>query len=123
MSRIKMDSRGRKPRFFPSAGTDETVSILLELAAEIWTVKERLYVVEKAAAEAGLDLSERIEAWQPSEAESADLDAQRQRMLKNLFRSLEHSYVSGAHLREEMDTAAEQDLDLADAIYEPSRAA
>ncbi len=123
MSRIKMDSRGRKPRFFPSAGTDETVSILLELAAEIWTVKERLYVVEKAAAEAGLNLSERIESWQPGEAETAELEAQRQRMLKNLFRSLEHSYASGAQLREEMDAAAEQDKDLADTIAEPGRAA
>jgi hypothetical protein len=123
MSRMKKESRGRRPRFFPSAGADETVSILLELAAEIWTVKERLYVVEKAAADAGLDLSERVESWRPSEAESAELDAQRQRMLKTLFRSLDASYVTGAHLRDEMDAAAAQDKDLAETLYAPDRAA
>ena len=123
MSRINMDSRGRRPRFFPAAGADEMMSMMLELAAEVWTVKERLYTVEKAAAEAGLDLSERIEAWRPNEEQAAELETQRKQMLDSLFRSMEARYVTGAHLREEMDAAAAEEKDLADTLYSPSQAA
>lgn len=123
MSRINLDSRGRRPRFFPAAGADEMMSMLLELAAEVWTVKERLYVVEKAAAEAGVDLEERIENWQPNEEQAAELDAKRQQMLNTLFRSMEARYVTGAHLREEMDQAAAEERDIADTLDAPSRAA
>ena len=70
MSKIAMQTRGKRPRFFAEAGSDETVSMLLELAAELWTVKERLYALERAAADAGVELTSRIEAWQPSEAEA-----------------------------------------------------
>lgn len=123
MSRINMDSRGRRPRFFPAAGADEMMSMLLELASEVWTVKERLYVVEKAAAEAGLDLSERIETWRPSDEQAAELEAQRKQMLNSLFRSMEARYVTGSHLREEMDAAAAEEKDIADTLYSPSQAA
>jgi len=123
MSRINLNTRGRRPRFFPAAGADEMMSMLLELAAEVWTVKERLYVVEKAAADAGLDLSERIENWQPSEDEAAELDARRKQMLDTMFRSMEARYVTGAHLREEMDQAAAEERDTAETLNAPSRAA
>ena len=75
MSKIAMQTRGKRPRFFPGAGTDELVSMLLELSSELWTVKERLYALERAADDAGLDLTRRIEAWQPTDHEAGELDA------------------------------------------------
>ena len=80
MSRIPLQSDGKRPRFFAESGTDETISMLLELMSELWTVKERLYALERAAEEAGLDLTSRIEAWQPSDSQSAELDDSRQQI-------------------------------------------
>jgi hypothetical protein len=106
MSKIAMETRGKRPRFFPAAGTDETVTILLELAAELWTVKERLYALERAADDAGLDLTDRIEAWKPTEEQGAELDAARAQMIGTLFRSLEARHVPGTHLRRALDAKA-----------------
>ena len=111
MSRIPMQTRGKRPRFFAEGGTDETISMLLEITAELWTVKERLYALEKAADEAGLDLGRRIERWQPSDAEAAELDAARQRMIATVLRSLEARHVRGAHLRKELDNEAAASTD------------
>jgi len=113
MSRIPMQSRGKRPRFFAESGTDETMSMLLELMAELWTVKERLYAVEQAAGDAGLDLTSRIEAWQPSEKQAAELDDARQRMIASVLRSIEARHVRGAHLRETLDEASEEAVNAA----------
>ncbi len=106
MSRIETELRGKRPRFFPQAGTDETISMLLEMAAELWTVKERLYALERSAAAAGLELTPRIEAWQPNAAEAEELDAERQRMIASILRAIEARHVPGAHLRRALDDEA-----------------
>ena len=106
MSEIAMQTRGKRPRFFPEAGTDESLSMLLELAAELWTVKERLYALERAAADAGLELTSRIEVWKPTAAEAEELDAARQRMIASLLRALEARHVPGTHLRRALDAEA-----------------
>lgn len=106
MSKIAMQTRGKRPRFFPGAGTDELVSMLLELSSELWTVKERLYALERAADDAGLDLTRRIEAWQPTDQEAGELDAARERMIATVLRSLEARHVTGTHLRRSLDAEA-----------------
>ena len=107
MSRIPMQTRGKRPRFFEAEGTDESISMLLELAAELWTVKERLYALEQVAGDAGLDLSGRIENWQPSEAQAEHLDSARQQMVATVLRSVEARHVRGKRLREDLDAEAD----------------
>ncbi len=109
MSEIPMNSGGKRPRFFPAAGADESVSMMLELMSEVWAVRERLYALEKVAEEAGLPLAERVEAWRPDEQQAAELDEQRQKFIKSVLRSLEANHVPGLHLRRSLDASAEQD--------------
>jgi len=113
MSKIATQTRGKRPRFFAEAGSDETVSMLLELAAELWTVKERLYALERAAADAGVELTSRIETWQPSESETQELDGARQQMIASILRSIEGRHVPGTHLRRSLDAEATANKDAA----------
>ncbi len=111
MSRIAMQSQGKRPRFFPEPGADETVSMLLELMSELWVVRERLYALEHVAAAQGIDLTAGIEAWQPDEQQAEELNAERQRFIKTITRSLEANHVPGLHLRRSLDAAARQNED------------
>jgi hypothetical protein len=87
-----MQHRGKRPRFFPTAGMDEMVSMIIELTAEVWVLRNRLQILEKVAAEQGLELSSRIEAYVPSAAEAEQFAAARQQMIANVLRSLEAEF-------------------------------
>lgn len=106
MTTISMDARGKRPRFFPESSTDETISMLLELMSELWTVKERLYALEQVATDAGLDLHARVERWQPSETQAEELDAARSRMITSILRSVEARHAPSLHLRRSLDAEA-----------------
>ena len=109
MSQIPMDPKGKRPRFFPTDGKDELVSMMLELMSEVWIVRERLYALEAVVEEAGLSVAERLEAWDPSEDQAKELDNQRQFFIQTVLRSLEANHVPGLHLRRSLDESAEQD--------------
>jgi len=111
MSQIPLDSTGKRPRFFPEKGSDETISMMLELMAEFWTMRERLYALERVAEKAGLSLTEGIEEWKPSADEAAELDEDRQRMIQTVLRSLQANHVPGLHLRRSLDVEADSDTD------------
>ena len=111
MSRIAMESEGKRPKFFPESGADETVSMMLELMSELWVVRERLFALEKVAAEQGVELTQGIESWRPDADEAAALDAERQRFIRSVMRSLDAEHVQGLHLRRALDEAARQNED------------
>lgn len=92
MARIPMQHRGKRPRFFPTAGMDEMVSMMVELTAEVWVLRNRLQILEKVAAEQGLELSSRIEAYVPSPAEAEQFATERQQMIANVLRALEAEF-------------------------------
>ncbi|MDH3977480.1 MAG: hypothetical protein OEU86_03110 [Gammaproteobacteria bacterium] len=109
MSQIPLDSAGKRPRFFPSSGTDESVSMILELMSEVWIVRERLYALEQVIEDAGIDVSDRLEKWRPTAEQDLKLDKQREQFIKSVLRSLEANHVPGRHLRRSLDTAAQAD--------------
>ena len=111
MAGIPTESRGKRPRFFPEAGTDETISMILELMSEVWVVRERLFALEQVAAEQGIDLAGGIENWQPDETQAQALDTQRKQFIRSVLRSLEASHAPGLHLRRSLDEAARHDDD------------
>ena len=88
----------KRPAFFPEQGTDQLLSIVLELAAELWTVRERMYVMEAVSAAQGRPLREAIESYRLSPTQQAELADMRWRMTNNLFRALgrEHRQVGNA---------------------------
>jgi len=93
MSEMPMRHRGKQPRFFPTAGMDEMMTMMLELSAEIWIVKKRQYVLERVAGDQGIDLSAGIEAYALSEQEEQELEAVREQMITRIMRATEGQFA------------------------------
>jgi hypothetical protein len=82
---------------------DEMVSMMMELTAEVWVLKKRFYLLERAAREKGLDLTAAIEQAELSAAENERLEAERKAMVASLLRAIE------AEFGQPDDGAADQD--------------
>ncbi len=100
--RLPLAHRGKRPRFFPTTGTDELVSMVLELTAELWVIKKRLYLLERVAGQAGVPLTPQIEGYDLSPEEVTDLDERRQLLIATVLRSLEGDQTERQQMREEM---------------------
>ena len=123
MSRIKMQSDGKRPNFFPESGADQTISMIMELMSEVWVMRERMYVLEKVAGEAGLDLTAGIENWQAEESERLELSQARAQLIQSVTRSLAANNVPGLHLRRALDEENASDDDGGNDTASPVRAA
>lgn len=88
MSEIPVDTSGRRQAFFEQEGVDQLVSMVLELATDLWVVRERMYILERAAEQHGLPLRSAIESYQLDPTEKAELAAMRQRMLEEMMRTV-----------------------------------
>ena len=102
-NRIPLAHRGKRPRFFDGQGMDELMSMVLELTAELWVVKKRLYLLERVAGQSGVPLTPNIEGYALDEVEVAELDAQRRRLIATVLRSLETDQTPRGQVREEME--------------------
>jgi hypothetical protein len=102
--RIPLNHRGKRPRFFSASGTDELMSMVLELTAELWVVKKRLYLLERVAGQAGVPLTPQIEGYELDEGEVAELDERRRLLISTVLRSLEVDPVERGKMREEMES-------------------
>lgn len=88
MSEIPVDTSGRRQAFFEQEGVDQLVSMVLELATDLWVVRERMYILERAAEQHGLPLRSAIESYRLDATEQAELAAMRQRMLEEMMRTV-----------------------------------
>jgi hypothetical protein len=88
----------RRQAFFESDAVDQLVTMVLELAAEQWVLRERVYAIEKAADSLGLNLSAAVESYRFSDDEKAALAVMRKTMIDNLMRSVtrEHRRLRSA---------------------------
>jgi hypothetical protein len=91
-AKLPVDASGRRPAFFAHDGVDQLVTMVLELATELWVVRERVFVIEAVAAQQGLPLKDAVEAYKPSEAERAELERMRGTMMNQLFRTLNQDH-------------------------------
>lgn len=82
-------ARGRRNRFFEAEGVDELLSMVMELTAEVATLRERLYVTERVLEQNGLAVGEGIERYQISDEDDAWLTAERERLLSTVLRTVE----------------------------------
>jgi len=103
-SRIPLSHRGKRPRFFDAAGTDEVLSMVLELTAELWVVKKRLYLLERVAGQAGVPLTPRIEGYELDATEVAELADLRRQLIATVLRSLEGDPAERGRVRQEMES-------------------
>ena len=86
---LPLDAAGDRPTFFKEAGVDQLLSMVLELAAELWVVRERVYRLEAA----GVVSKDLVETLELSPEQSAELAAMRETFLRGLFRSLNRQSV------------------------------
>lgn len=71
---------------------DQMLSIVLELAAELWVVRERVFVVEAVLQNQGIAVSNAIEAFTPTAEQQATLARMRADMTAQMFRSLNREH-------------------------------
>jgi hypothetical protein len=86
------ETTSRRPAFFDDEGVDQLLSMVLELAAELWTVRERLFVMEALSEARGQPMREAIENYHLSDAQKVELAAMRRRMTETLFRTLSRDH-------------------------------
>lgn len=91
----------KRQAFFESDAVDQLVSMVLELASEQWVMRERLYVLERAADRLGLKLREAVEAYRFDESERAELAQMRKTMIENLMRTVNREH---RHARPKIET-------------------
>ena len=66
--------------------SDDLGRAVLTLASELWVLTDRQILMEAALAERGIDLD--LDRYQPSEALTAKLDAQRKQFIATLIETL-----------------------------------
>jgi hypothetical protein len=82
----------KRQAFFESDAVDQLMSMVLELAAEHWVLRERVFAIERAAKRLGLELTAAIEGYEFTEAEKAALGAMRKTMIENLMRTVNRQH-------------------------------
>lgn len=80
--------RAKRQAFFESDELDQLLSMILELATEVWVIRERLFTLERAASQLGVPLAAAVENYSFTEADTRELDSMRQRMLAELMRNV-----------------------------------
>jgi len=72
MSDMPLDTKGKRPAFFNDEALDAMMTALLETMAENWTLRERLYALEKTLTENNLISEDAIENITWTDAEKMD---------------------------------------------------
>ena len=62
-----------------------TFEIMLNLLEELWVIKDRQIILEQLLAEAGIEMIEAIDNWQPDQETSARLDAERKQFIDRVL--------------------------------------
>lgn len=79
----EIDGPGRV--YFDTVVTDNLLEAFMELAAEVWTIRDRQVVLETVLAAQGIDAAALIEAHRPPPAEIAARKALREAFVARLL--------------------------------------
>jgi len=80
------------PAYFENEVIDHLVSIVLELGANFWVMRDRLAVLEEQLAEKGSISLNDLEQGRPSPELQAKLKAEREAMIKQVYGRLYSRY-------------------------------
>jgi hypothetical protein len=78
-------ARGKRPEFYETPGLDQAMSIIMVLASELSTLRDRLDSAERVAKANGLDLAAGIETLVLDQDALEEREARRQDFLGRLF--------------------------------------
>jgi hypothetical protein len=77
--------KGKRSNFFDDPAIDSVVSMLLALSSEVWSLRERVFVIEKVADEQGLNMAAAVEAYKLDPEEQQTLSDQRQDFIQRIM--------------------------------------
>ncbi len=83
--------RGR-PVYFENEVVDHLITVVLELGAEIWTLRDRQAFTEELLAKRGIDLGAELQTGRPSDDLQAKLKSEREVMIHRIYGSLYSKY-------------------------------
>ena len=91
---LPLDAAGDRQTFFKEGGVDQLLSMVLELAAELWVVRERVYRLEAVGEIGGVPLRELADALDLNPGQQTELGAMRETFLRGMYRNLNRSAAS-----------------------------
>jgi hypothetical protein len=86
---IGAEINGPGKAYFDSVVTDNMMDALIELSAELWTMKDRIMVLESVLATQGIDATRLVEAHVPTDDERAARKAAREAFIAQVFASFQ----------------------------------
>lgn len=81
----------QRPVFFNDPGIDHLFAMTMELAAELWVQRERLFAIECVAQAHGIDLTKGVEKWSPSPDQAHVLADMREQLMRRMFRTVDQA--------------------------------
>lgn len=103
MSEMPLDTKGKRPSFFNDPALDTMMTALLDVMAENWALKERLYALEKTLTSDGVIKSDAVENISWTDDEKMSHETERQRILSDAFRALKGDFVGRSARQKEID--------------------
>ena len=80
---MRRHARGKRPQFYEAPGLDQAMSMILVLASEFSTLRDRLDTLERVATDHGLTAA--VEAYQPPQSVLEEREARRQAFMARLY--------------------------------------
>lgn len=75
--------------YYDSVVTDNIVDALIELAAEVWSIRDRQMILESVLAAKGIDGQKLVESHVPTDAENAARKSARETFVSSVFASFQ----------------------------------
>jgi hypothetical protein len=79
------DAKGKRPSFYEAPGLDQAMSMILVLASEFATMRERLDTLERVLEAHGIEAGAAIEAFEPAPEVLTARERWRQAFLARLY--------------------------------------
>ena len=92
-------SKGKRSVFFDDPAVDHLMSMVLALGSDLWSLRERVYVLESVAESKGLFLHDDVEEFTLTEEQEAELRSLRKEFIDRMM------FV----LKEEVDQLRDRD--------------
>lgn len=86
---IPTSAKGKRPHVFEDPINDHLVAMILELASELWTVKDRQAALEAYMVQQHGMTAETLETLTLPDSDQATLSAERAAFIRRIFRTLE----------------------------------
>lgn len=79
-------AKGQRSQFFENGDVDQVMTFIVSLLNELMVTRDRLDTVERILAAEGLMAPERIEEFKPDAAQTAEKNAMKRDIIKNVLR-------------------------------------